>query len=255
MEVKKAQQLAAKISQLVNASQFPNMAKIEHDLLLQHIRDLYEELSTEASTAVEQKPSLEKQAEQPLIRRTFRANDNLLLNDVPPVKEEVKTITGLKQEIKQPVKEIVQEVKQVASTVVTPVKEVVHTAEVTVSKPATTPAPSAKVQTSINESIHAATGSLNERIKTSGKEIHKVIASKHLKDMIDLNNRFVFVSELFKGNKDEFNFAVNHIDEIADYTSAEGFIRSQLINTHKWDENSASVKHFMELVRYKFGIE
>jgi hypothetical protein len=108
--------------------------------------------------------------------------------------------------------------------------------------------------TSINESIQHP-GSLNEKLRSAGKEVHKKLASKPLKDLIDLNHRFTLLNELFKGNAVAFSNAINHIDELSDFNSANSFIQTQLAANYYWDENSQTTLLFVKLVKQKFGVE
>ncbi|MCX6198963.1 MAG: hypothetical protein NTY88_07045 [Bacteroidetes bacterium] len=108
---------------------------------------------------------------------------------------------------------------------------------------------------SINEKIPSS-GSLNEKLKTSNKtEIHKHLSTKPLKELIDMNKRFVLVNELFKGNSDNFSQAVQHIDSVSNYEDAKEYVRAELFNKHQWEETSQSVRMFLKLVKQKFGEE
>lgn len=224
MERIKTTELAKKIVAILNSQRFPELPKIEHGLLLQHLRELYEELDgVQGHTTKRQETNRHNnmQPEELLIPPVFRSNDKLLLNDAaPPAMTKPKT-----------------------------------------SEKSDAPPPSEEVNGipakafTINESVRN-TGSLNEKLKTHGaREVHSVIASRQLKDLIDLNHRYVIMNELFKGNKDAFTFAISHIDELNEYTSAENFIHSQLVAHHQWDKNSPSAQLFMQLVRKKFGVE
>lgn len=227
METDKLSVLTEKINRALKQPQFPKIQRLEFDLLMQHVRELYDELDTIRNKKGEHevgRPNYNKresmQPEELLIRRTLHTNEHFLLNDIHPRQEEGEEPVVKKPEQRAPVKPETQE-----------------------------QAPS---KASINESIRFP-GSLNERLKSStGTEVHKAIASKHLKDMIDLNKRFVLVNELFKGNKEQFTMVVNYIDGCADYTTAETYIRTQLSAANNWDVQSEPARLFMELVGSKF---
>jgi len=111
------------------------------------------------------------------------------------------------------------------------------------------------VKSTINEIVQS-TESLNSKLKaTTAKEVHHKLSTKPLKELIDLNKRFVVVNELFKGNSDAFAQAVQDIDSAENYNSAESIIRKQFADVHQWDESSETVKLFFKLVKQKFGAQ
>ena len=108
---------------------------------------------------------------------------------------------------------------------------------------------------SINENIKAG-GSLNEKLKTSSTaELHKKHSSKPLKELIDLNKKFVLLNELFKSNTEAYTAAIAHIDTLPDYEAAQNFISTQLVANYFWDESKQSTRMFTKLVKMKFGVE
>jgi hypothetical protein len=238
MKASKISDLLGKINRAIENPAFPLVSKIELDLLKQHVRDFYEEIETVTDATSSLQPVItettKKQTEPDSAfttkRPTIHANDGMLLNEQPVV---TKTTEPVKQEIIITAKE-------------TPV---IDTPEV--KAPKTIPA----VASSINESIKSG-GSLNEKLKaTSAVEMHKKLASKPLKELIDLNKRFVLLSELFKGNTDAYTSAIAHIDTLPDYESAQSFISTQLVSNFYWDETKQSTRMFTKLVKMKFGIE
>jgi hypothetical protein len=232
MENHKVSALTEKINKTLSQPQFPKVQNIEFELLMQHVRELYDEL--DAIRNAKNEPVKRKhenrageslQPEELLIRRTIHTNEHFLLNDIHAKQEEpeLKKTEQKLPEQKVPVKRDLQ-----------------------------TPASS---KASLNESI-TFPGSLNEKLKSSSaSEMHKVIASKNLKDMIDLNKKFVLVNELFSGNKEHFTIAVSYIDECNNYAAAEAFIRTQLIAANNWNQQSPAAQLFMNLVKSKFGQE
>jgi len=241
MKPSKISDLLGKISKEIGNPNFPDVPKIEYDLLLQHVRELYDELSNAQSVksnagqsatgnqsdndthAFKQHKS-HLQPENLLDRRTIYANENLLLNEVAERKE----VTPAKEEVKKAAhyEGVKQEVKTTHA-----------------NKPS-----------SINETIRTSE-TLNEKHKVTSKEVHKKLSVKPLKDLIDLNKKFILLSELFKGDAGAFATAVNYIDTLEDYKSAESFIHSQLVSGYSWDESSQPVMLFNSLVKQRFGME
>ena len=237
MKTSKISELLGKINRAFENPAFPVISKLELELLKQQLRDIYEEVDNLSATtppAETVKETSKKQAEpDPAFstkRSVIHANDNILLNEQPVVQ---KIAEPVEQQIEVKVKE-------------TPVIEMPE-----VKNPKT----SQTAASSINESIKTG-GSLNEKLKTTSTvEMHKKLASKPLKELIDLNKRFVLLSELFKGNAEAYAAAISHIDTLPDYESAQVFITTQLASNYYWDESKQSTRMFTKLVKLKFGIE
>jgi len=238
MKAPKISDLLGKINRAVENPAFPAISKIELDLLKQHLRDFYEEIENVATTGPAHHETVTKTTQKHTEPDTaflthqpvMRANDNLLLNDQPVV---TKTTEPVKEEV----------IIAVAQTPVADKPEV--------KAPKVTPT----TVTSINENIKPG-GSLNEKLKgNSTVEMHKKLASKPLKELIDLNKRFVLLSELFKGNNEAYTSAIAHIDTLPDYEAAQTFITTQLVTSYYWDESKQSTRMFSKLVKMKFGIE
>ena len=225
--------LSEKINQALKNPDFPNLAKIEYDLLLQNIRAFYEEAillqNAPANELTKQagNTGLQSGPEIPVAKKTLHSNKSLLLDEPAIEKLEVPTVKE---------------------------KPAVTKQEVTLARPVNSAMKNDKTAT-INDSA-TLSGSLNEKLKTSSAtEVHKKLATKPLKDLIDLNKRFVLLNELFKSNAEAFSAAIAHIDSLEDYSTALTFIQSQLVSNYFWDESSQSARLFMKLVRQKFGQE
>lgn len=213
--------MRSKISELLEKinrlANSSTLSTIDIDLLKQHVRDLYEVVLV-----------LQPEAEaKPIVKEVVKSEPVI----VPvPVKEPEELPV---------IKEIVKEVAPVAST---PVKE----KEVK---------PVAKKKVSINEST-SAQDTLNEKLKPVSKsELHQQLAVKPLKELININKRFVLVRELFGGNADAFTQAVDTIDAAAHYEEAENYIHQELFATHHWEGTAQPTRLFIKLVKQKFGVE
>jgi hypothetical protein len=91
-------------------------------------------------------------------------------------------------------------------------------------------------------------------LKQSAKEVHHQLSNKPLRELIDLNKRFVIINELFGGSAEAFSKTIHQIDSFDDFAVAESFIHSQPAAQYAWVESSPTVKLFWELVRQKFGV-
>lgn len=229
MKESKVSLLHEKISNLVESPSFPLLSSLERDLLLQHLRDMYEEvLSLDTKTVqseeapvvnVETVTSKVKKHDTLSFKKILHPNQNLLIG------ESVTT-----PEIKAP------------------------KAEVPIQKKESRTEPAVNAGT-INDRIPDI-GSLNQKLKSgSGKEVHKILSSKPLRELIDLNKRFALVNELFKGNAEAFTTAVNRIDSFREFGEAEKFISEELSAPGQWDSSAQTTRLFLKLVKQRFGVE
>jgi len=242
MRSSKINELLVKINKAIQNPGFPLVSKIELDLLKQHVRNLYDEIDALAVSDLGGAEIIEptkKEPEKDFVRKpVMRANDDMFLTEQQPA-------AGKVAEFFKKAMVITPEEKPVEQRITTEEKPVVKT----VKKETTL------VGSTINESIKS-TGTLNEKLKTSSvAEVHKKLASKPLKELIDLNKRFVLLTELFKGNAEAYSAAISHIDTLPDFESAQTFIKEQLVTNYYWDETKQSTRMFVKLVKLKFGVE
>ncbi len=73
---------------------------------------------------------------------------------------------------------------------------------------------------------------------------------KDLKSAIGLNQKFLFMNDLFEGENELFNNAINKINSFNSLPEAIAFIDSNLSSA--WDKENSSVLNFMDLVERRF---
>ena len=69
-----------------------------------------------------------------------------------------------------------------------------------------------------------------------------------LSKAIGLNDKFLFIRELFEGDKEKYHEAIQIINEIPSFEEAQSYIQERF----NWDEEQPEVQKFMDLVRRKF---
>jgi len=100
--------------------------------------------------------------------------------------------------------------------------------------------------------------SLNEKFVSPGQvntvsDMYRTNTKiESLKMVIPLNKKFAFINELFNGNSQEFNEAVDHIDRAADYSAAIQLVKEKYFRKNNWDIEKDEVKDFYELLSRKF---
>jgi|GEM_PF-1274322 len=254
MKSSKIPELLEKINRTAKDADFARLSKLDYDLLMQHLRDLYEAIDNARNNNEEEEVIVT--VPQPVRKKLLNPNEGILLtNDVTPPAPEVKTEQPVVQKTVIPTP-IITEVKQ-QQPVVEPIAEKVVVKEPVISVIEKKPEPVVKAGTpvtSINEKIQGST-SLNEKLKAGTTEIHRRLSVRPLKDLIDLNKRFVIQNELFKGNADAMAAAVQFIDSVQDITAAETYLNNEVAPKLNWDEASQAVRMFRKLVKQKFGEE
>ncbi len=97
---------------------------------------------------------------------------------------------------------------------------------------------------------------LNERFATEetatvADKLRKV-PIRNLKDAIGLNEKFLFINDLFAGEKENYDGALEKLNGFDNYIEADDYMRNQLISKYEWDQDQKSVRTFMELVERRY---
>lgn len=100
------------------------------------------------------------------------------------------------------------------------------------------------------------TASLNEKLGKVQKEISDTLSEGPIKDLrkgIPINDRFLFINELFKGDEVMFDRSIKTINSFSIYPEAEYWMMRELKLKLGWDEKSSVVKQFDQLVKRRFS--
>jgi hypothetical protein len=98
--------------------------------------------------------------------------------------------------------------------------------------------------------------SLNDRLKQEKTEVANVLKDAPIKDLrkgIGINERFSFVSELFRGDEAMYERSIKTINNFGILSEAEYWINRELKYKLGWDEDKPEVQHFYHLVRRRFS--
>lgn len=107
----------------------------------------------------------------------------------------------------------------------------------------------------INEVIAIPEKSLNEKLFEPRTELAEKLKDEPLKDIkkaVGVNDRFIFISELFRGDEDMYERSIKTINRFTIYPEAEFWIQRELKLKLGWDEGNPVVKQFDQLVRRRF---
>jgi hypothetical protein len=98
--------------------------------------------------------------------------------------------------------------------------------------------------------------SLNDKLKQGKTELVEVLKETPVKDLrkaIGINDRFLFINDLFRGDESMYERSIKTINSFNIYPEAEYWINRELKVKLGWNNNQASVQHFDQLVKRRFS--
>jgi hypothetical protein len=98
--------------------------------------------------------------------------------------------------------------------------------------------------------------SLNDKLKQGAVEVADVLTREPVRDLkkaIGINDRFVFVQELFRGDEVMYERSIKTINSFNILQEAEYWIERELKLKLAWDDSKETVRHFCQLVRRRFS--
>ncbi|MFT3702261.1 MAG: hypothetical protein QM802_07820 [Agriterribacter sp.] len=107
----------------------------------------------------------------------------------------------------------------------------------------------------LNEVIGNGGQSLNEKLHEQKKEVGEKLKDEPLKDIkkaIGVNDRYIFITELFRGDEAMYERSLKTINHFTIYPEAEFWIQRELKLKLGWKEDHPFVKQFDQLVRRRF---
>lgn len=108
----------------------------------------------------------------------------------------------------------------------------------------------------INDQVAEMATSLNEKLKVASAELSDKLADGPVKDMkkaIGVNDRFLFINELFRGDEPMYERSIKTINSFSIYPEAEYWIRRELKTKLGWTDSDETVKQFDQLVKRRFA--
>lgn len=114
-------------------------------------------------------------------------------------------------------------------------------------------------ETPRQEINHAVKGevkdSLNDRLKETKTELFDSLKEAPIRDLkkaIGINDKFLFVNELFRGDDTMYERSIKTINSFSIYPEAEYWIKRELKLKLGWDDRNEVVKQFDQLVKRRF---
>ncbi|HMO33309.1 MAG TPA: hypothetical protein PKE63_12790 [Lacibacter sp.] len=99
-------------------------------------------------------------------------------------------------------------------------------------------------------------GSLNERLREEKVEIvHRLSESpvKDLKKAIGINDRYVFINELFRGDEAMYERSIKTINNFSIFPEAQYWMERELKIKLGWDDERPATQEFYALVKRRFS--
>jgi len=98
--------------------------------------------------------------------------------------------------------------------------------------------------------------SLNDKLKQGKTELLEVLKEAPVKDLrkaIGINDRFLFIDDLFRGDEAMYERSIKTINSFNIYPEAEYWIIRELKVKLGWDNDNKTVQHFDHIVKRRFS--
>ncbi|MGB8193889.1 MAG: hypothetical protein WCF67_18295 [Chitinophagaceae bacterium] len=108
----------------------------------------------------------------------------------------------------------------------------------------------------INDVMGINGSSLNDRLREEKVELAHVLTETPIRDLkkaIGINDRYVFLNELFRGDETMYERSLKTLNGFRIYQEAEYWINRELKIKLGWNDNNSIVRHFYQLVRRRFS--
>jgi hypothetical protein len=98
--------------------------------------------------------------------------------------------------------------------------------------------------------------SLNDKLKQGKTELVEILKETPIKDLrkaVGINDRFLFINELFRGDETMYERSIKTINSFNIYAEAEYWISRELKLKLGWNNDHGTVQHFDQLVKRRFS--
>ncbi len=98
--------------------------------------------------------------------------------------------------------------------------------------------------------------SLNDKLRQGKTELVEVLKETPVKDLrkaIGINDRFLLINDLFRGDETMYERSIKTINSFNIYAEAEFWISRELKTKLGWNKDHPSVQHFDQLVKRRFS--
>jgi hypothetical protein len=110
--------------------------------------------------------------------------------------------------------------------------------------------------TDINAFLGGTANSINDKLKQEETEVATMLEEAPIRDLkkaISINDRYLFINNLFRGDENMYERSIRTINGLNIYPEAQYWIQRELKVKLSWEENSEPVKLFDQLVKRRFA--
>ena len=108
----------------------------------------------------------------------------------------------------------------------------------------------------INETANHHAASVNEKLKQSKIDLGDTLTEVPIRDLrkaIGVNDRFVFINELFRGDEVAYERSIKTINSFSIFAEAEYWIQRELKVKNGWKDKNELVMQFYQLIKRRFS--
>jgi hypothetical protein len=115
--------------------------------------------------------------------------------------------------------------------------------------------PNATQQKEVHETIAVNNASLNDKLKQTRIDLGDTLTEVPIRDLkkaIGINDRFLFINELFRGDENMYERSIKTINGFSILPEAEYWIQRELKVKLAWNDGHETVQQFIQLVKRRF---
>ena len=256
----KLEELRELLTKIESASN-EQFTSIDIDLLLSKTQDLYEnilslksssEIQTTTESNIDTEAVSEESASETINEEPIFDNDNTNAPKEPEIDVEVpmEAVTETHEETVSTPDEVDTD------SIIDDEKDEMEQPETTSKQ--STPTDLFGNPVSNDEIAHSdETESINEKISKENHEPsiveqHKSTPITDLGSAININKKFSYLNELFQGDIQLYNSAIEHLNGCTNFQEAEDYIQTSLQEKYNWKEKEKIANDFITLVSRRF---
>lgn len=109
---------------------------------------------------------------------------------------------------------------------------------------------------SLHERLAREQPTLNDSLKQTTQESlldrHLKTRIENIRSAIPLNQKFVFINELFRGDNSAYHQALNELEQCTDFESAAQLLKDNYAKSYGWTMEGEAEEAFLEIIERKF---
>jgi hypothetical protein len=97
---------------------------------------------------------------------------------------------------------------------------------------------------------------INEQHSVGSTEVAQQLQESAIKDLrkeIGINDKYLFINELFGGDEKVFEQSIKTIQQFNIYAEADFWVKKELLGKYQWNTTLPVVQQFMQLIKRRFA--